>query len=271
MADVPEKAPIRNAYAQRFADDLDANRMEQAVVTEEIDALGKRLEQLRFDEAWLAQAQSSLAVVVAPSDSDSSADVGAQSAEEGHQAGVSVSAGARFDEPQAVPRPRRARLVKAADPKSAGKRVAAAKGRTTAKKATTRKNPVEVADATAEEKTVRQVSALGKSAGKEKGGPTLHELIVEILLKTPGAPYVAREVTEQLAQDHPGRATSVQTVRNNLEGLVKKGAVEKSLQQGSAMYIAHATAESPAIAADTIVGDPDRAVVEVAEKELAEA
>jgi hypothetical protein len=68
-----------------------------------------------------------------------------------------------------------------------------------------------------------------------------------VLRKTPGQPLVAREVSEQLATDHPDRTTSAQTVRNSLETLVKKYRAEKTRQQGNVMYTAHAdTPAAPA-------------------------
>ncbi|MET7762415.1 BlaI/MecI/CopY family transcriptional regulator [Streptomyces sp. NPDC005393] len=81
---------------------------------------------------------------------------------------------------------------------------------------------------------------------------------------------MAREVTDQLAQDHPDRATSVQTVRNNLETLVKKNAVEKSHQQGSAMYTAFADTAATAAADDAAGGVAEEAPETAAEKVPAE-
>ncbi|MER7195917.1 hypothetical protein [Streptomyces flaveolus] len=71
------------------------------------------------------------------------------------------------------------------------------------------------------------------------GGPPLWELLLGVLRKTPGQPLVAREVSEQLAKDHPDRATSAQTVRNGLQTLVTKNLAEKTRQQGNVMYTAH--------------------------------
>lgn len=264
MADEPEKTPIRNAYAQRFADDLEANRKEQTDVTEQITGLQARLDQLRVDEAWLTQAQGSL-----PAVADSSVpDAVAPSAAEGEQPEAPASAAA--DVSRTVPAPRQDQPVEAAQPKQAAKKTAGTKGKAAAKKApakkttaaktTAKKAPAKkatAAKAPAEEALSEEAPAK-EAVAKERTGPPLHELILAILLKTPGEPRVAREVKEQLAQDHPDRATSVQTVRNNLESLVRKNAVEKSHQQGSAMYIANAAAEveSPADTAGAAEGEP---------------
>ncbi|MCG8971506.1 hypothetical protein [Streptomyces sp. CL12-4] len=63
-----------------------------------------------------------------------------------------------------------------------------------------------------------------------------------MLRQTPGQPLVAREVSEQLAKDHPDRVTSAQTVRNGLQTLVAKNLAEKTRQQGNVMYTAHTDA-----------------------------
>ncbi|MEV4868511.1 hypothetical protein [Streptomyces syringium] len=231
MTDAPEKTPIRTAYARRFAADLEANRKEQANVTEQIAGLQKRLDQLRVDEAWLMQAQGSLPAVVAPSEPKAGPATAAPSWARGEQSETPAPAEAVADGPQTVPQPRRDQPVKAEQPKKAAKKRAVSKGKAPAKR-TAAKAPAEG--------TTAEKAPAEKAAAKEKSGPPLHELVLAILLQTPGEPRVAREVTDQLAQDHPDRATSVQTVRNNLESLVRKYAVEKVHQQGSAMYIANA-------------------------------
>ncbi|MET8816412.1 hypothetical protein ABZW47_30980 [Streptomyces sp. NPDC004549] len=275
MADEPEKTPIRNTYAQRFADDLEANRKEQADVTEQMTGLQARLDQLRLDEAWLTQAQGSLPAVADPS----VPDAGASAAAEGDQPEAPASAAG--DVSRAVPAPRQDQPVEAAQPKRAAKKTAAAKGKDPAKKSTAKKT---TAVKTTAKKTAAKKTAAAKApaeevlaeeapakeaAAKERTGPPLHELILAILLKSPGEPRVAREVTDQLAQDHPDRATSIQTVRNNLENLVRKNAAEKLHQQRSAMYIANATTEDEA-AADTAGAAEDEPSPEPAEKVPAE-
>nr|WP_239081821.1 histone H1-like repetitive region-containing protein [Streptomyces sp. SID9727] len=80
---------------------------------------------------------------------------------------------------------------------------------------------------------------LGKGPQMRSGLP-LWQLTLEILRRTPGQPCMVREIHDQLARDYPGRKTSVQTVRNNLEILVKKSLAEKSRQQGNTMYTAPA-------------------------------
>jgi hypothetical protein len=223
VADEPEKTPIQSVYAQRYAEDLEANRKEQS-------ALQERLEQLRVEEAFLVKAQGILPAAVIPSGSDAEPAAGADEASSAGDLGASASAEAGADAPRSVPKPRQDKQAKAAQSKPAAKK--AAKGKSTAKKTAAAKTPVN--------KTAATKAPAKEAPVKEKAGPPLNELVLGILLKSPGEPCVAREVSKQLAQDHPERATSVQTVRNALEALVKKKVVEKSNQQGSAMYTAYA-------------------------------
>lgn len=73
---------------------------------------------------------------------------------------------------------------------------------------------------------------------RESAEEPLHRLVLDLLLEHAGHPRTVREVQEDLAKTHPARATSAQTVRNNLERLVKKELAEKGTKQGSAMYTA---------------------------------
>jgi predicted transcriptional regulator len=252
VADEPEKTPIQSVYAQRYAEDLEANRKEQS-------ALQERLEQLRVEEAFLVKAQGILPAAVIPSGSDAEPAAGADEASSAGDLGASASAEAVADAPRSVPKPRQDKQAKAAQSKPAAKKSAAAKGKSTAKKTAAAKTTVKKTAAT---KAPATKAPAKEAPVKEKAGPPLNELVLGILLKSPGEPCVAREVSEQLAQDHPERATSVQTVRNTLEALVKKKVVEKSNQQGSAMYTAYAP---PAVG-----GAIEEASAEAAEKVLAE-
>ncbi|MEH6377788.1 hypothetical protein V7793_26135 [Streptomyces sp. KLMMK] len=241
MADEPlKKTPIQNKYAQQYADDLAANREEQGSITEQIAGLQERLEQLKVEEIWLAQARGSLPGAPAPSEPEASAP-----------------ADTVAKAPQTVPSPRQGGSVKAEQPakkatakrKTTTKKAAAKKttARATAKKTTAKASAKTAAEKPAAEQAAAPEAAApktpaGKSATEEKSGPPLWQLALDILLKAPGQPCVAREVADQLAQDHPSRKTTIQTVRNTLETLIKKNLAEKSHQQGSAMYTAYADA-----------------------------
>lgn len=226
MAD--EKTPLWNAYARRVADDLEAIRKEQADVAEQITGLQNLLHHLASDEAWLVQVQDGLAATTTPRQGPSGAAVvGAPSrAEESRGDLTSASS----DTARSVAKPRRARSARAAKASSTGKA-------TTSRPVTSKKGPAQ-----------------------PRTAPPLHQLILGILLNALGQPRTAREIADQLTADHPTRATSAQSVRNNLEKLVDTQAVEKSRQGSSVMYTAHA--------ADDVAPRTDAVVEQAAEKTL---
>ncbi|WNI20591.1 hypothetical protein [Streptomyces sp. ITFR-16] len=81
----------------------------------------------------------------------------------------------------------------------------------------------------------RPAKARKKTAAPQTPAP-LHQLVLALL--PAGEPRLVREVHADLEKAHPDRTTSVQVVRNTLETLVKRGAVTKGTQKGSAMYTA---------------------------------
>ncbi|MFD7958955.1 hypothetical protein ACFV4X_36455 [Streptomyces ardesiacus] len=283
MADEPAKTPIQSKYAQQYAADLAANRKEQGDVTAQIAGLQERLAQLKAEEDWLAQAQGSLPESPAPSAPEAQPAAEAPPSDTAGQAEASAPA----DASQSVPQQRQDQSVTEEQPRKSAKKSAPAKkttskkaakttakkttAKTTAKKAAAKKTETEAEEAPAQPAAAAEAPA-DTAAAKEKSGPPLWQLALGILLKTPGQPYVAKEVREQLAQDHPDRATSIQTVRNNLETLVKKRLAEKSNQQGSAMYTAYTDTNADAApAADgTADGEAGQAPEAAAEKVPAE-
>jgi hypothetical protein len=228
---------VQERVRQRFADELTANHAEQEELTGQIAALQQRLDQLRADEAWLTQAQSSLPTTGEPGAEALNSASETPPAATVEQAAVSAPAETDAEAPQTVPAQRQKQTVKKAAraKKPAAKKPAAAK-KTTVKKAAS-KAPVKKTTAK------KTAPATEKPAAKAAaGGPPLWELLLGVLRKTPGQPLVAREVSEQLAKDHPDRATSAQTVRNGLQTLVTKNLAEKTRQQGNVMYTAHTDA-----------------------------
>jgi hypothetical protein len=295
VADEPQTTPVQERVRQRFADELTANHAEQEELTGQIAALQQRLDQLKADAAWLMQAQSSLPTAGVPADgaSGSAAETPSTAPVEPAEASAPADAEAPQTVPaqrqkQTVKKTTRAK--KPAPTKPAAKKPTAAK-KTTVKK-TAAKAPVkktaEKKTAPAAEKPAAKKSAAAEaaspkaaaanaSAGKATtakaaspkattakapagkaaaGGPPLWELLLGVLRKTPGQPLVAREVSEQLAKDHPDRATSAQTVRNGLQTLVSKNLAEKTREQGNVMYTAHADAPAtPSPAGDEPASD----------------
>lgn len=281
MAEELEKSPIQNKYAEQYASDLVSNRKEQGEVSAQIAGLQQRLEQLKAEEGWLSQAQGSLPAAPVPTvpEAQTAAEVAeASPAAAAEQADTSAPAEAPADPTRTLPQQRQDQSAQEEPKRPTKKKVTAKKAaakkttaRTTAKRTTAK--PAKKASAkkpAAEEVPAQPAAATEASADEEKAGPPLWQLILDLLLKTPGQPCVARELHDQLAQEHPGRATSVQTVRNNLETLVKKGLAEKSRQQGNAMYTANAAASAAPEADGTVGGEAEQADETAAEKVPAE-
>ncbi|MBM9624588.1 BlaI/MecI/CopY family transcriptional regulator [Streptomyces zhihengii] len=226
MVDEPAMNPIRNRYVQQYADDLAANRDEQATIGQQVADLQQRLKTLEEEERWLVQAQSSLperAVLSATED----VPLGPPADVEG--TGIPTLAADPAEVSDTVPQPRDSKSRRKET--THGEKTARAGRKTAANRPSRPSREVSAAAVTGQNQ---------QDNGSRRTGPPLGQLLLAILLKTPGEPCVVREVSDQLAQDHPSRATSVQTVRNTLEILVKKGTVEKSRQQGNAMYTAYA-------------------------------
>ncbi|MEU6890336.1 hypothetical protein ABZ934_00780 [Streptomyces sp. NPDC046557] len=263
MADEPVTTPIHNLYAQRFAADLETNRKEQADLTAQIGELEERLSRLKADERWLCGAQG-----VLPAAGDTAPPVPAP---------TQTPAKTSTPEQGAVPRPRQAkkstagtgRARKATPPKAPS--VTAGSGtesKAVARKSTARKpasdkagaNKPVVRKAASDKATVDKPKRIvqakpsveaektavkaGKPARTDE--PPLRELVHALLVRA-AEPRMVSEVAAELTQAHPGRAASGQVVRNTLEGLVKKGQIEKEHRQGSVMYTAlQAAAAGPA-------------------------
>jgi len=274
VADEPEKTPIQSVFAQQFTEALATNSTEQEDVAAQLARLQKRLDQLRADEVWLTQAQGSLPTALDPSATEVEPAAGA--------AESPAAAEAVTDVPQSVPQQRQDQPVKAAQPKPAKKTVAT-KNTTTAKKTTAGKSTAKKAAAkktTATKKeAVEKVPAEAaptvevtaeEPAPKEKAGPPLHELVLAILLKTPGEPRQAREVFDDLNTTHPGRAASVQVVRNQLNNLTGKNRIETSLQGSARMYTAYGDAGAAPVADPAAGGEGEQAPETAAEKVPAE-
>ncbi|MGW6202086.1 hypothetical protein ACWF9B_00300 [Streptomyces sp. NPDC055089] len=222
---------IQSRYAQQYSIDLEANRAEQADLTQ-------ALEKLRSDEAWLLKQLDGVPGTTAPADAAVAPEL-PTSAESQRTAPATTSVSLpRQDVPpkKAVSRSAAAKTSAAQDKAAGATKKAPAKQ--TATKSATRKK---VAKKTA---ITSAAAAQPTSAKVDRKEPPLRELILGILLAAPGEPRVAREITDQLAKDHPDRSTSVQTVRNTLETLVKKESAERSIQQGSVMYTAYAKADA---------------------------
>ncbi|MGW1440602.1 hypothetical protein ACWD7M_35820 [Streptomyces griseus] len=240
MADQFEN-DIQSKYAQQYAADLATNRQKQRDLTAQIAGLRANLEKLKSEETWLTQAQGSLPGAAGPSEPAPGTPPAAH-----REVGEPAT-----EAPQTLPAQRHDEESEPEAKKTSGRgkaskrtpaRKTAAKKRSTSKasqKATTKKAAAKPGGGKAPAPVAETAESSAKRAARqEKDGPTLWQLALAILLKTPGQPRLVREVTERLAAEHPERATSVQMVRAGLETLVKKRLAEKTRQQGNVMYTA---------------------------------
>lgn len=219
MADTgqAEDIPIHDVYAQRLAADLAANRGRQ----EEVAAL---LERLRTEEKWLVELQAAI-----PGSSSPHGDRSAVPAE-------SVPAASTPAQEAALPPQRQ-------EPPARSRRNTTARSRSAAKKTGGSKPAVKAdaksaaADKPASKGAPRKQATKKASANTARTEPPLRSLLTGVMGSRIGEPLTVSEIRDLLERTHPARATSAQVVRNTLEVLVKKGAVERSTQKGSVMYI----------------------------------
>ncbi|WP_432126629.1 hypothetical protein [Streptomyces sp. bgisy082] len=234
---------IHTRYAEQLAADLAANRAEQA-------SIAVRLEQLQAEEKWLITTLDSVPATTAPASGVNEPVEAVQEA--------------------AVPQPRETR--EAAPVKGTAARRTAAGKAPAAKKtaAKTAKAPAgkPTAKKPAAGKAVTGKAAAGKAAEKKPAGglsetqsaPTLGTLLYGLLDGFPGEPLKVSEIHAEFAKAHPGRSTSVQVVRNALEGLVKKDRIEKDTRQGVALYTKPRATEAAGAGASAPAGEPAEAV-----------
>ncbi|MFI9122476.1 hypothetical protein ACIGW0_24330 [Streptomyces bikiniensis] len=228
-----DSTSIHTRYTERLTDDLEANRAEQA-------SMAARLEQLRTEEKWLITMLDSMP----PSAPAGSVATGSDEA-------VREAAALRPRETREAARGRKATAGKTPPVKKAPTKKAPAAKKAAAKRA---KAP---ARRTAPEKATPKKAAGGTSGAQ----PTLGALIDSLLAdKFLGEPLKVSEVHAELAAAHAERSTSVQVVRNALEGLVKKNRIEKDTRQGVALYTKPRTADTAGAGASLSAGEPAEAV-----------
>ncbi|WP_225804176.1 hypothetical protein [Streptomyces sp. NK15101] len=261
MAEEPVDTSIQSKYAEQLAADLAANQAEQAT-------LAVRLSRLREEEKWLATTLESLPGVV-----------GGEPAAVAGPVGDTVASGDGAQE-AAVPQPRTEKAADTASVKEAPAKKTAVAKRAAKKAPVTKKAPggkapavegAAVAKKTAVKKTAAGKAMAGKaSAAKETAvkktaakktttaqntvkptGPTLGELLKELLARQPGEPKKVSEISAELKAVHPERATSDQVVRNTLERLVVKDGLEKDTRQGLVLYT-WPTAQTPAASSTAV-------------------
>ncbi|MFF9853398.1 hypothetical protein [Streptomyces litmocidini] len=254
MADEPDNTSIQTKYAEQLAADLAVNQAEQATLT-------VRLSRLKEEEKWLAATLESLPPAAEGEPTATAGPVSGTVAAGAEPVGVTVVAGAGVEE-AAVPQPRaekagRATSVKKAPAKKtsgakrAAKKAPARKAPTAEEAPAVKKAPVAEKAVAAEKAPVVEKAVAGKAPAVKKTGvrksttanktvkptgPTLGELLKDLLAQQPGEPKKVSEISAELKAGHPGRATSDQVVRNTLERLVARDGLEKDTRQGLVLY-----------------------------------
>jgi hypothetical protein len=253
VANQPENTPNPSApsasYTQLLADTLEANRMEQQEITTQVARLQDRLGQLRADETHLDRIlQAAQPTPDGPAETGPAAgDTETQPVPENEQPDPASSTPApaetAAEAPRAVPRPRQTEHAGTSTPATRKQAKTTAKKKATgtkpaAKKASGKKTAQAKKTAPAKKTTAE------KDAPRKQVQPSLPQLVLALLLKAPGEPHQAREIFDSLGKAHPGRAASVQVVRNSLDSLARKKTIEKTQQGNSVMYTAFAAAEA---------------------------
>ncbi|WP_030221470.1 hypothetical protein [Streptomyces bikiniensis] len=230
-----DSTSIHTRYTERLTDDLEANRAEQA-------SMAARLEQLRTEEKWLITMLDSMPPSAPAGSVVAGSDEAVREAAALRPRGTREAARGRKATAGKTPPAKKAPTKKApAAKKAAAKRAKAPARRTTPEKATPKK-------------------AAGGTSGAQPT-PTLGALIDSLLAdRFLGEPLKVSEVHAELAAAHAERSTSVQVVRNALEGLVKKNRIEKDTRQGVALYTKPRTADTAGAGASLPAGEPAEAV-----------
>ncbi|WP_455356702.1 hypothetical protein [Streptomyces sp. SYSU K217416] len=208
MSKEPGIANIQDRYAENIAADLESNAKEQESIRSQMASWQSRLDRLEEERAWLAGMLGKLAE-------------GSTALEQLAESRNSAAGEAEAAAPKAVPQQRQA-------------------GKATSESGGSRRNTAQTKPRGAAKtaKTARTTKPVEKAqAGAKKDEPTLRELILEVLTQH-YEPRMAREVAAEVKQTHPGRNPSDQVVRNGLNSLIAKGAVEREEKQNSVFYTA---------------------------------
>ncbi|MDI3403799.1 hypothetical protein [Streptomyces cavernicola] len=253
MSDDIGNSSVQDRYAPQFAQELARNEQEQ----KELEA---RLAQLREDHTALSGMLAALGHETTPKSEPAATP--ASVTDEAKAAGDSV--------PQQRRTGRKASAKKATG--TAKKAAAPKKPATAAKKAATKtatksaaKNAAKAATkpapktaTKAEAKAEPKAETKSTAAPKATGGPTLQDVIAGLLGGHSPERRTVREIFDELKQNHPERASSTQSVRNALNGLLRKGAIEREEKQGAVWFgtAAPTTTASPAAPTDTAPVEP---------------
>ncbi|MDQ8702808.1 hypothetical protein RCO28_09940 [Streptomyces sp. LHD-70] len=232
MSDENVTSSVQDRYAPQFAQELARNEQEQ----KELEA---RLAQLREDHTALSGMLAALGHETTPRSEPETATP-ASVTDEAKAAGESVP-----QQRSSGKKPTTAKKSSVTNKASATKKTPAKK--TTPKTATSKAATSDTATTnTATSNTATSNTATkapsGKTATKAPGGPTLQDVIAGLLGGHSPERRTVREIFDELKQKHPERASSTQSVRNALNGLLRKGAIEREEKQGAVWFGTPATA-----------------------------
>ncbi|MFM9370895.1 hypothetical protein [Streptomyces sp. Da 82-17] len=268
MSDDNVTSSVQDRYAPQFAQELARNEQEQ----KELEA---RLAQLRDDHAALSGMLAALGHETTPTPTPTPTPTAEPPASTtaATAVGESVprqrrprkkpasSTGTAAAKPKSA-KPQSARPT-SAKPKSAKKAAPKSTAKSTAKSAAKPESKAGAkGGARSATKTAAKAPAKGKQsanpevadpksaataakngAARTPGGPTLQDVIAGLLGVHAPERRTVREIFDELKQKHPERASSTQSVRNALNGLLRKGAIEREEKQG-AVWFGTATADA---------------------------
>ncbi|NBE56579.1 hypothetical protein [Streptomyces boluensis] len=253
MSDEQPASSVQDRYAPQFAQELARNEQEQKELEE-------RLRQLRDDHTALSGLLAALDHETTPRDQPVTApaptpepvtDEAKPAAESVPQQrrtrkkATTTKATAEATTTQATPAKAAATAKKATGAKkvTGTKKAAAAKKPATSTKATTKattkvakKATTKATTKTAAKPAAKAETPAPKAEPKAKNALTLQDVISGLLVGHTPERRTVREIFDELKQHHPERASSTQSVRNALNGLLRKGAIEREEKQGAVWF-----------------------------------
>ncbi|WP_225849043.1 hypothetical protein [Streptomyces sp. HPF1205] len=248
MSETPsETTGIHAQYAAQVTADLERNTKEQERVATEIAALEDQLRVLRRDHGLLVSVQQALGVESAGSAAEAAPE---PSAEATAEAGTTApQAEAPAAEPSGESQDGQAAQVPGPRPAPAErkKRTARKKAPAETDKSATGKGRSRRGKKAEPAKSATPAAAPAATApAAPAAAPTLVTLVREYL-RQEAEPRSAAEIAAALSERHPDRTVKANVVRTTVEGLVAKGAAQRTKQGSSVFYVAaEDTADRPA-------------------------
>ncbi|MGW0733078.1 hypothetical protein [Streptomyces sp. NPDC002851] len=254
MSDEQVTSSVQDRYAPQFAQELARNEQEQKELEE-------RLRQLREDHTTLSGLLAALGhettpreePVATPETVTDEAKVTAESVPQQRRSRKKAAASTDTE-------PKRAKKSAAATNAAPETKATGAKGSAGTKKGGSAKNVAAPKSAAAKKSTdAKSTNAKEGDAPKAGRGPTLQDVVSGLLDQHAPERRTVREIFDELKQKHPERASSTQSVRNALNGLLRKGAIEREEKQGAVWFGVATTGSSAATPASAVPTTPESA------------